>query len=131
MVIIAIIIILALIILFYLRVRKPKIIVQKVISNTSPEDYNRLLEMAKKDDTAFISAFRNMYPEFLEKLQEDFQDLSVSEIELCALIKLNLSTKEIAANKNLSYRTIQNKKYNLRKKLNIPAEMDIYKWMDR
>lgn len=125
------IVLLTLIVIFYLKIRKAKVIIQKPVANTSPEDYNKLLDMAKKDDTAFISAFRNMYPEFLEKLQEICPDLSISELELCALIKLNLSTKEIAASKNLSYRTIQNKKYIIRKKFNIAPESDIYKWMSK
>ncbi|WP_396022226.1 helix-turn-helix transcriptional regulator [Chryseobacterium suipulveris] len=52
--------------------------------------------------------------------------LSISELQFCALLKLNFASKEIANNTFTSIRTVQNKKYRIRSKLNIPNETDTY-----
>lgn len=99
-------------------------------SNTiSVEDkYEQLLKMIKSDDPAFIFHFEDMYPDFKNKLISIDPNLSLSDIEFCILLKLNLSTKKIAQLKFLEVRTVQNKKYRIRKKLNIPQEVNIYNW---
>ncbi|MFC3157400.1 helix-turn-helix transcriptional regulator [Chryseobacterium arachidis] len=51
-------------------------------------------------------------------------------MEFCALLKLKLTTKEIAKYTFIETRTVQNKKYRLRKKLEIPQSVDIYNWID-
>ncbi|KAA2224933.1 helix-turn-helix transcriptional regulator [Chryseobacterium sediminis] len=55
----------------------------------------------------------------------------ISEIRFCAYIYLNFSTKEIAEYTFTSVRTVQTKKYNVRKKLTIPSDMDIYIWFSK
>lgn len=93
-------------------------------------DYLHLIELAKKDDPAFLSNFYQIFPDFLEKLQKIHPKIVQTEVEFCAFLKLNLPTKEIARNKNIEPRTVQNKKYLIRKKLNIPKEIDIYHWFN-
>ncbi|KAA2224932.1 helix-turn-helix transcriptional regulator [Chryseobacterium sediminis] len=44
---------------------------------------------------------------------------------------LNFSTKEIAEYTFISVRMVQTKKYNIRKKLNIPGDMDIDVWFSK
>jgi tetratricopeptide (TPR) repeat protein len=94
------------------------------------EIYNTLIELVKKNDPAFLFAFEQEYPDFSDHLLEINAELSKSEIEFCALLKLNLSTKEIAQYKFLEPRTVQNKKHRIRKRLNIPTETDIYNWLN-
>lgn len=91
-------------------------------------DYDELIEMIRKDDPAFMFAFEKLYPDFSDKLLHIDPTLNKSEIEFCALLKLNLSTKKIAELKFIEIRTVQNKKYRIRKKLNIPPAVDIYNW---
>lgn len=92
--------------------------------------YNDLIEIIKNDDPAFMSNFIKFFPEFKDNLLKVNPYLVKSEIEFCALLKLNLSTKEIAQYKFIQPRTVQNKKYRIRKKLNIPKKKDIYNWFD-
>src|SRR5690606_2617699 len=99
-------------------------------SEPTSEDYLHLIELAKKDDPAFLSNFYQVFPDFLEKLQKIHPKIVQTEVEFCAFLKLNLPTKEIARNKNIEPRTVQNKKYLIRKKLNIPKETDIYHWFN-
>ncbi len=94
------------------------------------ESYHHLLEMAKKDDPAFMYSFDQTFPGFSDKLLAINPQLSKSEIEFCALLKLNISTKDIAKLSSIEPRTVQNKKYRIRKRLRIPSEADIYNWID-
>lgn len=88
----------------------------------------KLIEMARKNDLAFISSFHEVFPDFSKKLQTINPKIVQTEIEFCALLKLNIPTKEIARHRNIEHRTVQNKKYLIRKKLNIPKDIDIYFW---
>jgi DNA-binding CsgD family transcriptional regulator len=93
------------------------------------EIYNSLIELVKKNDPGFMFTFEQAYPDFSPFLLQVNPELSKSEIEFCALLKLNLSTKEIAKYKFLEPRTIQNKKHRIRKRLNIKSTTDIYNWI--
>lgn len=88
----------------------------------------KLIEMVKKNDLAFLSSFHEVFPDFSTKLQAINPKVVQTEIEFCALLKLNIPTKEIARYRNIEHRTVQNKKYLIRKKLNIPKDADIYYW---
>lgn len=92
--------------------------------------YNELVEMIKNNDPSFMVNFEKIFPDFSEKLLQVEPNLFNSEIEFCAFLKLNLSTKDIAQYKFIHPRTVQNKKYRIRKKLRIPETKDIYNWFD-
>lgn len=90
-----------------------------------------LIEMVKNNDPAFLSSFHLVYPDFSKKIQSINPKIVQTEIEFCALLKLKIPTKEIAKYRNIEHRTVQNKKYIIRKKLNIPGDIDIYYWFDK
>jgi len=94
------------------------------------EIYNELCALIKVNDPAFLFAFEKAYPDFTEKLLAINPQLAKSEIEFCAMLKLNLSTKDIASYTFIEPRTVQNKKYRIRKRLGIPPSVDIYAWFD-
>lgn len=91
--------------------------------------YNEIIELVKQEDTSFMTSFNKVFPDFTNKLLEINPTLVRGEVEFCALLKLNLTTKQIAQFKTLQPRTVQNKKYQIRKKLNIPNNTDIYNWV--
>lgn len=94
------------------------------------DDYNTLLEMLKRDDSAFMVVFERLYPDFIKQLLEVNTSLVQSEIEFCALLRMKLSTKQISQLTHIEVRTVQNKKHRIRKKLEIPADKDIYVWLE-
>lgn len=98
-------------------------------SNTNLE-YDVLLDMIKRDDSAFIFIFEKNFPHFSKRLLDINPQLVQSEIEFCAMLKMKLSTKKIAQLTYIETRTVQNKKHRMRKRLNIPADVDIYTWFD-
>lgn len=93
-------------------------------------NYSGLLEMLEEGDPAFMNYFDEAFPDFSKKLLEINPQIIQSEIEFCSLLKLKIPTKDIARYKYITPKTVQNKKYLIRKKLNIPKEVDIYQWFD-
>jgi len=67
----------------------------------------------------FDYGFIKVHQHFYDKLAKEFPDLSLTERRLCALIKLNLNTKEIASISNLSPDSVRVARTRLRKKLNL------------
>ncbi|NUO02140.1 MAG: tetratricopeptide repeat protein [Saprospiraceae bacterium] len=63
--------------------------------------------------------------EFFEKLTARFGELTQSEKEVCGLLRLNLSNKEIALIKNISPNSAKMARYRLRKRLNLNEDDDI------
>lgn len=96
-----------------------------------PETYHHLIDLLEKKDPAFMFAFEKVYPKFRENLLAKNAELQLSEIEFCALLKIQLTTKEIAKYTFIEIRTVQNKKYKLRKKFEIPTNLDIYTWINQ
>lgn len=124
---VSIMIVLAVSIFFYLKLRKKKV----VEKNQNLHDiYHHLIALLQNNDPGFMFAFENAFPEFSDKLLKINPELQQSEIEFCALLKLKLSTKEIAKYTFIETRTVQNKKYRIRKKLEILQSVDIYNWID-
>ena len=84
---------------------------------------------AKIDESAdwdqFQVQFSTAYPDFIEKLTTQFSDLRSGDIKLCCYLKMNMNTKDIAQVTGLSVRAIENKRYRLRKKLNLSTDVSL------
>ncbi len=65
----------------------------------------------------FEDQLDNINAEFESRLRERFPDLTQSEIEICFLIRLNLSNKDIAHFRNTSEGAIKTVRYRIRKKI--------------
>lgn len=63
--------------------------------------------------------------DFEKQLLDNYPQLSKSEREICSLIRLNLSLKEIMAIRNTSMASIKSARYRIRKKLNIPKDTEL------
>ncbi|MDR3024956.1 hypothetical protein [Chryseobacterium sp.] len=89
-----------------------------------------VLELGKKNDPEFLNRFKEIYPEFIDQLLTINPNLESSELIFCAMLKLHFTSKEIASYTLVQHRSVQQKKYRIRKKLNIPGETDIYHFFD-
>ncbi len=67
----------------------------------------------------FELRFVQTHQDFYDKLQERFPDLTPNERKLCAFLRLNMSTKDIAAITHQSINSINVARTRLRKKLGI------------
>ncbi|WP_299887216.1 triple tyrosine motif-containing protein [uncultured Lacinutrix sp.] len=73
----------------------------------------------------FQEAFNNADKDFLKKIKAIHPSLTPNDLRLCAYLRLNLSSKEIAPLLNISPRSVEVKRYRLRKKINLPHESSL------
>ncbi|NKI33064.1 triple tyrosine motif-containing protein [Croceivirga thetidis] len=73
----------------------------------------------------FQEAFNNADRKFLKKLKNAHPKLTPNDIRLCAYLRLNLSSKEIAPLFNISPRSVEIKRYRLRKKMNLSHDENL------
>lgn len=67
----------------------------------------------------FVNKFQEVNPQFIKTLTEKYPDLTSTEIKICALTSIGLNSKDIANMLKLSSRSIENHKYNIRKKFKL------------
>ena len=109
------------------EIQKTLVLKEKQLENleTKVSDLlHEVMNLAKENSEKFYPRFLDLYPDFEKRLLGISPKLTKSELEFCALLKLNFSSKEIANYTFISVRTVQNKKYRLRSKLNIPNTTD-------
>jgi len=70
----------------------------------------------------FYRTFTEVNSSFFDTLNKQFPNLSVKERKLCALLKLEMNTKDIASITNTSTRGVETARLRLRKKLNLSTE---------
>ncbi|MGB5821274.1 MAG: triple tyrosine motif-containing protein [Saonia sp.] len=80
-------------------------------------------DINNSDDWKFFEeAFNNADKDFLKKVKGLHSNLTPNDLRLCAYLRLNLSSKEIAPLLNISVRSVEVKRYRLRKKMELPHE---------
>lgn len=84
-----------------------------------------------KEWKAFENQFDLLHSDFFKKLKSDYPKLSIAEAKLCMLLKMKLSTKEIASQLNLSVRGVETRRYRLRKKLQLTKDQILEELLDR
>ena len=75
----------------------------------------------KEFETRFIDVNRDFY----ERLKDKFPKLTQNDLKLCALVKLNFSSKDMAKLLGLSVESIHTTRYRLRKKLNLTRDVNL------
>jgi AraC family transcriptional regulator, chitin signaling transcriptional activator len=73
----------------------------------------------------FQEAFNNADKKFLKKIKTNHSELTPNDLRLCAYLRLNLSSKEIAPLLNISPRSVEVKRYRLRKKMNLDRDENL------
>ncbi len=77
----------------------------------------------------FNARFSGIYEKFFADLNEIAPDLTPNEINICAMIRLNLTTKDIAALTNKSLGTIENNRISIRKKLGLKGNANLQEFI--
>jgi len=90
-------------------------LVQKIDDNMSSQD----------DWTVFETNFERAHEQFMKTLKDNYDDLTPSDLRLCAFLRMNLSSKEIAPLLGISVRGVENHRYRLRKKFNLEADSNL------
>lgn len=79
----------------------------------------------EEDWKTFLIKFEEKHAGFFKRLKEKYPQLTTTDMKLCACLKLNLGTKEIAALMNISARSVENSRYRLRKKLELSGSENL------
>lgn len=77
----------------------------------------------------FQEAFNNADSDFLKKVKTAHPTLTPNDLRLCAYLRLNLSSKEIAPLLNISVRSVEIKRYRLRKKMELLHEKSLVEYI--
>jgi ligand-binding sensor domain-containing protein/DNA-binding CsgD family transcriptional regulator len=78
-----------------------------------------------KQKELFETYFDEVHEDFFKRLTDRFPSLTPREQKLCAYIKMNISTKEIATLQNISSRGVEISRYRLRKKLGLDRDTNL------
>lgn len=77
----------------------------------------------------FQANFDRIHENFFRNLKQQYPSLTSGDLRVCALLRLNLPTKEIAKLLNLSIRGVDAARYRLRKKFNLTPEDSLTAFM--
>ncbi|MEE4177026.1 MAG: triple tyrosine motif-containing protein [Bacteroides sp.] len=89
---------------------------------------NKLIENNVKSDhdwEMFEKLFDQAHENFFQRLKSAFPELTPSDLRLCAYLRLNLSSKEIAPLLSISVRGVEERRYRLRKRLGLTPEQNL------
>jgi DNA-binding CsgD family transcriptional regulator len=89
-------------------------------------DYSFTLD---KDWEEFKLYFERVHQDFFGRLKEQYPSLSANELRLCALLKLNLSVKEMASLMGISPESVKMARHRLRKKLGLSSDQNLAEFM--
>ena len=77
------------------------------------------------DWVLFESYFNTAHQNFTGRLRQKFDDITAGDLRICCLLRMNLSTKEIASILNVSVRAIELRRYRLRKRLGLEGDTNL------
>lgn len=80
---------------------------------------------SEHDWEMFENLFDQAYENFFKRLKTGYPDLTPSDLKLCAYLRMNLSSKEIAPLINITIRGVEERRYRLRKRLNLPTDQNL------
>jgi len=93
--------------------------------------FRMINDTEKSDDdwNRFALYFDQVHNNFLSILKTKYPQLSPTDLKLCAYLRLNLSSKEIAQLLNISLKGVEVSRYRLRKKLNLATEVNLHDFL--
>lgn len=110
----------------------------KVINSVNPDAQFKLKMLNKKIDQdlnpeedwkKFEQYFDEVQGDFIARLKEKYPELSPKDLKLCAYLRMNLSSKEIASLLNITPRGVEIHRYRLRKKLDLTREVNLVEFL--
>lgn len=82
-----------------------------------------------EDWEQFKMHFEEVHSDFFKRLRNNYVELTPKDLKLCAYLRMNLSTKEIAPLMSISVRGVEISRYRLRKKLGLEKDANLIEFM--
>ena len=73
----------------------------------------------------FEEIFNQLHDNFMQRLKTSYPELTPRDMRLCAYLRMNFNTKEIAPLLGISVRGVEDTRYRIRKKLQLPSDANI------
>ncbi len=108
---------------------KIKMVLKKNTDNTAAVELINSNLNDSKDWSLFEQAFNNADKDFLDKIKIAHPDLTPNDLRFCAYLRLNLSSKEMAPLLNISTKSVETKRYRLRKKLGLEHDSGLVNYI--
>ena len=102
------------------------------LSNEQLRKINKIIEDARSDERdwhIFEMSFNEAHENFFKKLKADYPELVPNDMKLCAYLRMNMSSKEIASLLNITTRGVEIRRYRLRKKLNLTPDKNLTEFL--
>lgn len=119
----------------FLEGLKKEIQAQQLSGSYTKRFFEKLIRMIDENISGenewliFQTNFDRIHENFFTNLKERYPELTPGDLRLCAFLRLNMPTKDIARMQNLSVRGIEAARYRLRKKLNLPEGQSLVDFM--
>ena len=103
--------------------------------HAAPDEFKKIMRILgeenkmDKDWEQFAQHFDHVHSDFLSNIKARYNTLSPHELKLCAYLRMNLSSKEIAQLESISVRGVEIGRYRLRKKLKINTETNLFDFL--
>ena len=103
--------------------------------HAAPDEFKKIMRILSeenkmdKDWEQFAQHFDHVHSDFLSNIKARYTTLSPHELKLCAYLRMNLSSKEIAQLESISVRGVEIGRYRLRKKLKISTETNLFDFL--
>jgi AraC family chitin signaling transcriptional activator len=102
-----------------------------------PKHIRKVLSLINKnlksgsDWEFFEKAFNNADRDFFMKIKAKHSSLTPDDLRLCAYLRLNLSSKEMAPLLGISPKSVEIKRYRLRKKMDLDSDVNLTEYILR
>ena len=110
-------------------------LLKKIDNEQLSNEFKRVIKILGEDDKVdenwehFAHHFDKIHTDFLVVLKNRYPLLTASDLKLCAYVRMNLSSKEIAQLMNISIRGVEIGRYRLRKKLGLAKETNLFEFL--
>jgi len=93
------------------------------------QDKIKMILNSEKINNRFEQQFEEVYPDFFKNLILIESKLTQQDLKLCAYLKMNQNTQEIAQLTGSSIRTVESQKYRLKKKLSLKKNNNLINFL--
>ena len=104
----------------------------KKLSDDQLKKIHKVIEEGMSDErdwNVFENSFNEAHENFFKKLKQGHPDLVPNDLKLCAYLRMNMSSKEMASLLNISLRGVEIRRYRLRKKLNLEHDKNLVEFL--
>ncbi|KAA5543304.1 triple tyrosine motif-containing protein [Adhaeribacter rhizoryzae] len=92
----------------------------------------RVIDEGKTDErdwNLLEHSFNEAHENYFKKLRLGHPELTPNDLKLCAYLRMNMSSKEIASLLNITVRGVEIRRYRLRKKLNLDHDKNLVEFL--